>query len=362
MIGNTRAPRPATVSARKRRRGYIVDVSVSEAGTRRRYRQAFASKQAADKHADAIRGRLRAGLPPFETAAERGPGFTVLEVLDFYAGRPDGAASDRGSQHRAAFAATALASRPAEAFALEDLEGFIVARRSVAKRKASAKTCAKDFRYLKAACAYAKAKGKIARHYFENLAGDKTTRKRLMPAYRVSESAGKEIPQAHLEAILSYLHRDARRAVLFARTSGCRKGEVSSLDWQAHWSPEGFRPIVQKGSSPRVVPCESAVVGPRGIGLVFSELGGTEAAIYARLTACWRYAVKAAKVGGYRFHDLRHSYGTELRASGRSFDDIAAIMGITSLMAHVYAHEDTEALQRAAIKAGSNPAILALAR
>jgi integrase len=153
----------------------------------------------------------------------------------------------------------------------------------------------------------------------------------------------------------------AAREALFARTTGCRKGEVSSLDWQAHWSPEGFRPITQKGSSPRVVPCDSVVVGGRGIGLVFSELGSTEAAIYARLTACWRYAVKAAKVGPYRFHDLRHSYGTDLRAAGRSFDDIAAIMGITPLMAHVYAHEDAEALQRQAIQAGTNPAILALA-
>jgi integrase len=363
MNGNMRAPRPPSVGVNKdRSRGrYVVLCSVPEAGERRRYRQSFPSKREADAQADAIRTRLRAGLPPFETAAERGTGFTVLEVLDFYAGRPEGAASDRGEQHRAAFAATALASRPAEAFALEDLEGFIVARCSVAKRKASAATCAKDFRYLKAACAYAKAKGKISRHYFENLAGDRTTRKRLMPPYRVEESAGKEIPQAHLEAILSHLHRDARRAVLFARTSGCRKAEVAALDWQKHWSPEGFRPIVQKGSKPRVVACDPALVGPRGIGLVFSELGGTGAAIYARLTACWRYAVKAAKVGAYRFHDLRHSYGTDLRAAGRSFDDIAAIMGITSLMAHVYAHEDTEALQREAIQAGTNPAILALA-
>ena len=90
---------------------------------------------------------------------------------------------------------------------------------------------------------------------------------------------------------------------------------------------------------------------------MFSELCATR----ARLTACWRYAVKAAKVGPYRFHDLWHSYGTDLRAAGRSFDDIAAIMGITSAMAHVYAHEDTEALQREAIHAGVNPAILALA-
>lgn len=92
MITNTRAPRPASVRVKKdKTRGrYVVNVSVPEAGRRRRYRQAFDSKQAADTHSDAIRDRLRAGLPPFETPEERGPGFTVLEVLDFYAARPEG--------------------------------------------------------------------------------------------------------------------------------------------------------------------------------------------------------------------------------------------------------------------------------
>lgn len=126
--------------------------------------------------------------------------------------------------------------------------------------------------------------------------------------------------------------------------------------------PSAFGRSSRRGPRPRVVARDPALVGPRGIGLVFSELGATKATIYARLTACWRYSVKAAKVGPLRFHDLRHSYRTDLRAAGRSFDDIAAIMGITAQMAHVYAHEDTEALQREAIKLGTNPAILALAR
>lgn len=50
-----------------------------------------------------------------------------------------------------------------------------------------------------------------------------------------------------------------------------------------------------------------------------------------------------------------------LRAASRSVDDVAAIMGISAAMAHVYAHENTETLQREAIQAGTNPAILALA-
>ncbi len=107
--------------------------------------------------------------------------------------------------------------------------------------------------------------------------------------------------------------------------------------------------------------CDPALVGPRGIGLVFAELGPTKDAIERRLQACWRYAVKAAKVPHYRFHDLRHTYGTLLRREGKTYSDIAAIMGITEAMAHVYAHDDTEALQRGAFKPGTNVALLAMA-
>ena len=84
--------------------------------------------------------------------------------------------------------------------------------------------------------------------------------------------------------------------------------------------------------------------------------------IAKRLQACWRYAVKAAKVPHYRFHDLRHTCGTRLRRDGKTYSDIAAIMGITEGMAHVYAHEDTERIQREAIEPGTIRSLLALAR
>src|SRR5262245_16410454 len=85
-IHRQRAPRPASVTVNKNRsRGrYVVLCSVSEAGARRRYRQSFATKREAEDHADAIRDRLRAGLPPFETPEEAAPGFTHADALALY--------------------------------------------------------------------------------------------------------------------------------------------------------------------------------------------------------------------------------------------------------------------------------------
>ncbi len=349
-----RSPRASSVAVRKRQGLYIVDVSFNAPEGRKRTRQKYETKTAADAQAKAIRQRLDAGLPPFVTERETRPAQTVLQVLEAYP------KTVRGDQHVKAIKATALAGKSAEDFGLEALEGFIVER---AKVGASPKTCAKDFSFLKRACKYAKAHDLISRHYFEKLDGDKTTRRRLMPAYSVNESAGKEIPDSDLEAILEHLAKDARRAVFFARTTGCRKREVCSLDWREHWTVSGFKPITQKGSSERLVPYNPAILGPRRPGgLVFAELGSTSEAIYQRLTAAWRYAVKKASVRPYRFHDLRHTYGTVLRREGKTFSDIAAIMGITEAMAHVYAHEDREAIQIAAFQLGTNSALLRLAK
>jgi integrase len=263
--------------------------------------------------------------------------------------------TERGDWHVRAFKATALAGKPAEEFELADLEGFI-------EERGNLKTCSKDLLFLKRACAYAKAKGRIERHYFERLAGDKVTRRRLMPAYNpAKDSAGQEIPDADLEAIFSKLSPRARRAVLFARSTGCRLNEVASLHWQIHRVPEGFAPIQQKGSGTRLVPYDKALLGGPGIGLVFPELGSTPEEIRQSLQACWRYAVKAAKVRHYRFHDLRHTFGTVLRTQGRSFSDIAAIMGITELMAHVCAHEDRKKIQVEAHGAATSAVVSKLA-
>jgi integrase len=350
MTIRKRAPRPDSVEVHKRRGRYIVDVSYASPEGRKRHRQGFTRKVEADAHADSIRERLRAGKPPFEATSEQPR--QIVTVLDVLLAYPK---SERGEQHVEAIKKTVLASKSAEDFELADLEGFLAERGNL-------KTCAKDFSFLKRACALAKARGRISCHYFEKLAGDKVTRRRLMPAYRVGDSPGREIPDVDLERIFGKLNRRARRAVLFARTTGCRLGEVAALDWRAHWTPEGFRPITQKGSRPRIVACDPEVVGPRGIGLVFSELGSTADEIEGRLQSRWRYAVKAAKMPHYRFHDLRHTYGTLLRREGKTFSDIAAIMGITEAMAHVYAHEDTAALQREAITLGTNSAISKLAR
>lgn len=330
---------------------YVVDVRWIDLQTLMpsRRRPSYATKEEATKQANLIRSRLAQGEEPFLAERDdRAPRPTVREVLDV------GKATDRGAQHIAAIEASALGSMPAEDFDLADLEGFKAERE---KGGAGPKTSGKDLAFLKRKCRHAKALGLIDSHFFERLDGDKDTRRRLMPTYNpLKDSAGREIPAGAFERIFSCLHPDARRAVLWAWTTGSRLGEVAALDWREHWSPEGFRPIVQKKCRPRVVAYDPAVLGQRRPGgLVFAEMGASAKEIYGHLQAKWRYAVKAADVGHFRFHDLRHTYGTILRRKGTTFSDIAAIMGITEPMAHVYAHEDTERIQIEAQRIVAHP-------
>ncbi len=230
--------------------------------------------------------------------------------------------------------------------------------RFVAEREGK-KTVAKDLAFLRRALGLAKAHDLIRAHVFEKVAGDPVTRRRLMPPWKPSDSNGKKIPAEVFEAILAKLHSDARRAVLFARSTGLRMNEVASLDWSMYAPGKGFRTATQKGSGDRFVGLDCLdVLGPRGIGPVFAELGSNRR---DRLESLWRSAVKAAKRAAkkegkvfphHKFHDLRHTFATEeLEATGgHDFGAVAAVLGISERMAHVYAHEDRERAQINAAK------------
>ena len=354
-----RAPRPASVNVKKRAGRYIVDVSFPAPEGRKRHRQMFERKAEADAHADAIRGRLRDGLPPFETEAERAPVVTVADVLAFYEERHVAAvasarARERLKTHREAIGRCVLAGLGAEAVTLEDLRLF------ASDRKVSAGTVAKDFRHLKAAMLFARAHGRITRHVFETL--DRDTRRNLMPSWRPEDTAGRVLSNEEFEAILPKLSPAARPIVRFLRATGLRKMEACALDWREHWRDlpyPSFCPITQKGSKARLIPFEAveAIVGPRRPGgLVFHELGATAEEIYGRVTAAWRHAVKAAKVPHCRLHDLRHTFGSELRRS-MSKEDVASTMGISGTIAGTYLdHESADLTRRAFSKLGTNVA------
>ena len=62
----------------------------------------------------------------------------------------------------------------------------------------------------------------------------------------------------------------------------------------------------------------------------------------------WEGACKAAKISGLRFHDLRHTFATRLRAKGVHEMDIMTLLGHTTLqMTSRYTHAIPQNLRTA---------------
>jgi integrase len=134
--------------------------------------------------------------------------------------------------------------------------------------------------------------------------------------------------------------------VLFAMTTGMRRGELFGLRWQdielerrvavLHNTKNGDRrsvPIV-----PEVADLlrEHGKVRKIGNDQVFVSDGPAE---MWRFDKAWYAALNAAKIKDFRFHDLRHTAASYLAMSGATTAEIAAVLGHRTLqMVKRYAH------------------------
>jgi integrase len=134
--------------------------------------------------------------------------------------------------------------------------------------------------------------------------------------------------------------------VLFALTTGMRRGEIFGLRWQ-DIDLERRVAVLQdtKNGDRRSVPIvpevaellkEHGKVRKIGNDQLFASDGPAEVWLFDK---AWYAALKAAKVKNFRFHDLRHSCASYLAMSGATTAEIAAVLGHRTLqMVKRYAH------------------------
>lgn len=133
--------------------------------------------------------------------------------------------------------------------------------------------------------------------------------------------------------------------VLFALTTGMRRGELFGLRWQ-DVDQERRVAVLQntKNGDRRSVPIVPEVaellkahgkVRTIGNDLIFCK-DNAETWLFDK---AWYAALKAAKVKDFRFHDLRHSTASYLAMSGSTTAEIAAVLGHRTLqMVKRYSH------------------------
>jgi integrase len=137
--------------------------------------------------------------------------------------------------------------------------------------------------------------------------------------------------------------------VLIAAFTGARKENILSLTWQQIDFDRRciFLPETKNGERqtlPLVDPALSAVIDwktkPQKFPSAFLFPSPVKANQHITLSGhVWKNLLAKAQIENFRFHDLRHSFASELAMSGASLAEIAAGTGHKTLqMVKRYAH------------------------
>lgn len=135
--------------------------------------------------------------------------------------------------------------------------------------------------------------------------------------------------------------------VLLALNTGLRRGEMLGLRWGNINFTESMLTVpagIAKSRKGRHVPLNTEALGilkrwhkqTDGAGLVFPGAGGAR---MGHISTAWASLAKAAKLDGFRFHDLRHDFASKLVMAGVDLNTVRELLGHSDMkMTLRYAH------------------------
>ena len=186
--------------------------------------------------------------------------------------------------------------------------------------------------------------------------------------HKLREAPGRERyltddEEKRLFEVLSGRRAHVRPIVVVALQTGMRQGEVLGLRWEhVDLDQKTIYVAHTKTGRPRTIPMSRPVeVELRSLKQDASsdEHVFSHARTGLKLTTfrhAWEGACKEAKITGLRFHDLRHTFATRLRAKGVHEMDIMSLLGHTTLqMTSRYTHAMPENLRTAVDSLNKRP-------
>jgi integrase len=146
--------------------------------------------------------------------------------------------------------------------------------------------------------------------------------------------------------------------VVVALGTGMRRGEILALKWADLDFVRGLISIMMsKSGKPRKVPMNGVVAEalsavPRRGEFVF--MNGEPGQSITTIKSAFGAACAAAKITGFRIHDLRHTFASRALEAGADLVSVSKILGHSSIaMTAKYLHASGEGQRRAAELMGS---------
>lgn len=161
---------------------------------------------------------------------------------------------------------------------------------------------------------------------------------------KLKESAGRDriLTDDEISRLLDACRRSKSSflypIVLFALTTGARRGEILNLEWRHVDLEKGIAFLTEtKNGRPRSVALSDLVIAE--LKVLYEVRNPSKPLIFASKTAfgridikkSWVQAVLQAGLTDYHFHDLRHQFATLAAGQGASNVELATAMGHRTL-------------------------------
>jgi integrase len=174
------------------------------------------------------------------------------------------------------------------------------------------------------------------------------------PAARTRYVTADEWPR-----LLSACTAEMRNIVVFARFTGMREGEIFNLKWsEIDWQQESITITKCKNNTPRTMPLTKALqqLIPRYQKAKSAHVFPGKKGRRTTIRTAFNGACRRAGIENLRFHDLRHTFASDLVNKGIDLMTIMKLMGHKSIQSTMrYAHLQKKRLREAMEQASAPP-------
>jgi len=167
------------------------------------------------------------------------------------------------------------------------------------------------------------------------------------------------VKPAEWQRLLSACTPDTRNLIIFARHTGLRRGEIFNLRWDdIDWDTKRITVRARKNNTTMIIPVKEIVLkmlksmyASATSEYVFPGNDGKQRKTHR---AGFKAACKRANITDLRFHDLRHTFASDLVNSGADVRTVQLLMGHKNIVSTMRYVHPTEKHMRNVIEAATD--------